>query len=71
VIKEFGSDSVTRIEGVNAHVDREWNLSSDCTRIEKPILDFDFLQNCELKILPTENFIETKGFISLIWDFIQ
>jgi hypothetical protein len=56
VIKEFGSDSVTRIEGVNAHVDREWNLSSDCTRIEKPILDFDFLQNCELKILPTENF---------------
>ncbi len=56
VIKEFGNDSVTRIEGVNAHVDREWNLSSDCTRIEKPILDFVFLQNCELKILSTENF---------------
>jgi hypothetical protein len=51
-IKEFGKDIVIRIE---AHVDRESNLSNDCTRIKKPILDFHFLQNCEKVIISKES----------------
>ncbi len=54
-IKEFGQDRVIRIEGVNAHVDRESNLNNDCTRIEKPILDFHFLQNCDKAIISKES----------------
>ena len=46
-IKEFGKDKVIRIDGMNTHVGFEKNLGKDCSRIEKPILDFHFLKNCD------------------------
>ena len=54
--EEFGQDRVIRIPGVNSHVDRESHLSNDCSRIEKPILDFHFLQNCDKAVISTSGF---------------
>jgi hypothetical protein len=55
-IKEFGNDRVIRIPGLNTHVDRETNLGNDCTRIEKPILDFHFLQMCNKAVISGSGF---------------
>jgi hypothetical protein len=49
-VKEFGEEKVIRIDGVNSHVDKE-ETNRDCTRIEKPILDFHFLQNCDKAVI--------------------
>ena len=55
-IKEFGDERVIRIKGLSTHVDREANLGNDCTRIEKPILDFHFLQNCHKAVISRSGF---------------
>ena len=55
-IREFGIDKIIRIPGVFAHVDRESNLGNDCTRIEKPILDFHFMQNCDKVVISRSGF---------------
>jgi hypothetical protein len=63
-MKEFGEERVIRIDGVNTHVDRERNLGNDCARIEKPILDFHFLQNCHKAVISG-----TSGFGQLgLWN---
>jgi hypothetical protein len=49
-LKEFGKDKILRIPGIFSHVDMETN-SKDCSRIEKPILDFHFLQNCDKAVI--------------------
>ena len=54
-IKEFGKERVIRIDGLNTHVDKETNLSDDCTRIEKPLLDFHFLQNCDKAVITQQS----------------
>ena len=55
-IKEFGSDKVIRIKGVNSHIDQEKNLGNDCYRIEKPIMDFHFLKNCDKAAISKSGF---------------
>ena len=55
-LEEFGARRVIRISGVSSHVDRESNLSNDCSRIEKPILDFHFLQNCDKALISRSGF---------------
>ena len=55
-INEFGRDRIIRIEGISTHVDREANLGNDCTRVEKPILDFHFLQNCHKAVISKSGF---------------
>ena len=55
-INEFGIDKVIRIGGINSHIGREEQLSNDCTRIEKPILDFHFLQNCDKAVISKSGF---------------
>ena len=54
--EELDQDRVIRIMGVNSHVDRESHLRNDCSRIEKPILDFHFLQNCDKAVISTSGF---------------
>jgi hypothetical protein len=55
-IDEFGLERVIRIPGLNTHVDREHNLGNDCTRIEKPILDFHFMQMCDKAVISSSGF---------------
>ena len=55
-ISEFGIDKVIRIDGINSHLGREKHLSNDCTRVEKPILDFHFLQNCDKAVISKSGF---------------
>ena len=53
-VKEFGAERVIRIDGVNSHVDKE-EENRDCKRIEKPILDFHFLQNCDKAVISQQS----------------
>jgi len=55
-VDEFGPERVIRIPGLNTHVDREHNLGNDCTRIEKPILDFHFMQMCDKAVISSSGF---------------
>jgi hypothetical protein len=55
-INEFGIDKVIRIGGINSHIGREEQLSNDCTRIEKPILDFNFFQNRDKAVISKSGF---------------
>jgi hypothetical protein len=55
-MNEFGKDKVIRIHGVNSHIDRERNLGNNCSRIEKPIMDFHFLQNCDKAVISYSGF---------------
>jgi len=55
-IEEFGEDKVIRILGTNSHVGREKNLGNNCSRVEKPILDFHFLQNCDKAAISQSSF---------------
>ena len=60
-VKEFGEKRVIRIDGVNSHVDKEEEEedtplgNQDCSRIEKPILDFHFLQNCDKAVISQQS----------------
>ena len=55
-IEEFGQERVIRIPGINSHIDRETSLGNDCSRVEKPIMDFHFLQNCNKAIISQSGF---------------
>ena len=37
-------------------MDREANLGNDCSRVEKPILDFHFLQMCDKAVISQSGF---------------
>ena len=54
-IEEFGDQRVIRIPGVFSHVDME-PQAKDCTRVEKPMLDFHFMQNCERAVVSWSGF---------------
>jgi hypothetical protein len=51
-IDEFGRENVVKIDGPFIHIDREeiGNIS-DCSRVEKVILDFHAIQNCDIAII--------------------
>jgi hypothetical protein len=55
-IDVFGKDKVIRIDGMNTHVGFEKKLGKNCTRIEKPILDFHFFQNCDKAVISRSYF---------------
>ena len=55
-VDEFGEEKVIRILGTSSHVGREKNLANNCSRIEKPILDFHFLQNCDKAVISQSSF---------------
>lgn len=50
-IREFGDTKVIKIPGLFTHIDRESNMGNDCYRIEKTILDFHFMQNCDKAVI--------------------
>ncbi len=54
--KEFGNDKIIINDGINAHLDRESNLGSNCSKIEKTFLDFHSLQNCHMAIISESGF---------------
>ena len=60
-IEEFGSHKVIRIEGLNTHVGHEAKLGNNCSRIEKPILDFHFLQNCDKAVITNGSYFGLIG----------
>jgi hypothetical protein len=55
-ISEFGKDKVIRIDGMNTHIGFEKSLGKNCSRIEKPILDFHFLANCDKAVISHSNY---------------
>ena len=55
-IDEFGEEKVIRILGTSSHVGMEKYLANNCSRIEKPILDFHFLQNCDKAVISLSGF---------------
>jgi hypothetical protein len=65
-LSEFGQDRVIRFKGVNSHIDkdrtslslsqRQGQNDNDCSRIEKPMLDFHFLRNCHKAVVSTSGF---------------
>ena len=54
-VREFGTSRLIRIPGVFSHVDMEENAES-CSRVEKPILDFHFLRNCDKAVISSSGF---------------
>ena len=60
-VEEFGNDKVIRIKGLNTHVGRESKLGNNCSRIEKPILDFHFLQNCDKAVVSKGSYFGLIG----------
>ncbi len=54
--KLFGSDKLVINDGLNTHLDRESNLHSDCSRVDKTFLDFHCLQNCDKAIISESGF---------------
>lgn len=50
-IREFGDERIIKIPGLFTHIDRESNLGNDCYRVEKTILDFHFMQNCDMAVI--------------------
>ena len=55
-IEEFGSEKIIKIPGLFTHIDRESNLGNDCERVEKTILDFHFMQNCDKAVISKSGF---------------
>jgi len=55
-LAEFGKEKLIRISGVNSHIDYEKNLGNNCSRVEKPILDFHFMQNCDKALISRSGF---------------
>ena len=55
-IKEFGQDYVVFNEGSFNHVDFIQNTGDDCTSVEKAILDFHSLQNCDMAVISRSQF---------------
>lgn len=49
--REFGSENVVTNDGEILHIDRDVQSLNDCSRIEKTILDFHSLQNCDFGIV--------------------
>lgn len=49
--KEFGKENMIKIPGLYTHIDREQFLGEDCQRVEKSILDFHFMQNCDYAVI--------------------
>ncbi len=48
---EFGSDKVVTNDGEILHIDKDAHDLNDCSRIEKTILDFHSLQNCDFGLV--------------------
>ena len=56
-IKEFGLNRIIRINGVNSHIDKEGKHdANDCSKTEKPMLDFHFMRNCDKAIVSNSGF---------------
>lgn len=48
--KEFGQDKVVTNKGEILHIELDVSNLPDCTRIEKTLLDFHSLQNCDVAV---------------------
>lgn len=55
-IQEFGNDRIFKIPGLFTHIDRESFLGDDCSRVEKTLLDFHFMQNCDMGVISDSGF---------------
>jgi hypothetical protein len=55
-VDEFGKEKVIRILGTSSHIGMEKYSANNCSRIEKPILDFHFLQNCDKAVISLSGF---------------
>lgn len=55
-LREFGIDKIVFNEGPFNHVDFLENTQDDCTNIEKSILDFHSLQNCDMAVISRSQF---------------
>ena len=56
-IVEFGRERVIRITGLNSHIDKQDTAKySDCSRIEKPMLDFHFMRHCHNAVVSNSGF---------------
>lgn len=55
-IKVFGNEKTIIIDGISAHIDREYGFKEDCTRFEKIIMDFYMLGNCDMALVSDSGF---------------
>jgi hypothetical protein len=56
-IREFGENMIVKINGHFVHIDREeYGNTSDCSKIEKVILDFHALQFCDAAVISPSGF---------------
>lgn len=55
-IQEFGADNVVINMGDIVHIDRDVSNLKDCKKIEKTILDFHSLQNCDMAVITGSGF---------------
>lgn len=55
-IKEFGIKNVVYNEGPFTHIDREPLNKHDCSSVDKVILDFHSLQNCDYAVISQSGF---------------
>ena len=55
-VQEFGAERLIQIPGLFTHIDRELDAGEDCSRVEKTILDFHFMQNCDKAVVSKSGF---------------
>ena len=55
-VQEFGAERLIQIPGLFTHIDRESDAGEDCSRVEKTILDFHFMQNCDKAVVSKSGF---------------
>ena len=55
-VDEFGEENMIRIPGEFSHSDRLSNLGNDCSKIEKSILEFNFMEYCDKAVVSYSGF---------------
>lgn len=55
-LDEFGQDKIVYHQGPFNHVDFLENTQDDCSSVEKSILDFHSLQNCDMAVISRSQF---------------
>ena len=55
-VREFGAENMFLIPGVFSHSDRLNNLGDDCSKIEKSVLEFNFMQYCQKAVVSFSGF---------------
>lgn len=55
-IEVFGLEKVVIIDGISAHVDREYGFKDNCSRFKKIIMDFYMLGYCDMALVSESGF---------------